>query len=154
MVNSWTSIPYYWNIPYISVVTEQKSCYPAWTVSQEDIDASKFENSTIRRNGSVEPPTDEKDNRRTVRKRVPFDKDDQPPSKKSRDGLEDDSEDDSDEESSADEVDPEIGETQAKYRVKKWVTEKLALRVTGEVFLQDGPCFQVIYANLAILNLS
>ena len=140
------SVYIYYYIIYISVVTEQKSCYPAWTVSQEDIDASKLECSTVRRNGSVEPPTDDKDNRRTVRKRVPFDKDDQPPSKRSRDGLEDDSEDDSDEESSSgDEVDPEIGETQAKYRVKKWVTEKLALRVTGEVFLQDGPCFQVKY---------
>ena len=134
-------------------MTEQRSCYPPWIVSQEEIDASKFENSTFRRNGIEPISTDDTDTRRAVRKRVPFDKDGQPLAKKSCEGLEIDSEEDTDEEWSGDEVDPEIGETQAKYRVKKWVTEKLALRVPGEVFLQDGPCFQVIKAyNSSFLN--
>jgi hypothetical protein len=137
---------YYFNFVSVSVVAEQKSCYPPWIVSQEEIDASKLENFTVRRNGVDPTLTDDNgdnDNRRAVRKRVPISMDDQPLAKKSCDGLENESEEETDDESSADEVDPEIGETQAKYRVKKWVTEKLALRVTGEVFLQDGPCFQV-----------
>jgi hypothetical protein len=69
----------------------------------------------------------------------------QPTSKRFRDdgdGSDDDSDVDSDDDGD-DEIDPEIGETQARYRVKKWVADKLSSRVSGDVFLQDGPCFQV-----------
>ena len=133
-----------------SAVAEFKSSIPQWAVSQEDIDASKnVDCSTVRRNGNVENNLDECDGekRRGVRKRVPVDKDsDQPALKKCRendDESDDDSDDDDDGDEEEDEIDPEIGETQAKYRVKKWVSDKLNLRVPGEIFLQDGPCFQV-----------
>ena len=63
--------------------------------------------------------------------------------KRSRDDDDSDDSDENDDDEEEDEIDPDIGETQARYRVKKWVTEKMALRVPGDVFLQDGPCFQV-----------
>ena len=136
-----------------SAVAEFKSMIPQWPVSQEDIEASKnVESSTVRRNGNVENNIEDSDveKRRRVRKRVPVDKEsDQPSIKKCRENDDESDEaseddDDDEEEEDEDEIDPEIGETQAKYRVKKWVSDKLALRVPGEIFLQDGPCFQVI----------
>jgi len=136
-----------------AAVAEFKSCIPPWHVSQEDLDASKIEPPIIRRNG-IDAYVDEGDldKRRGARKRYQADKDvEQSAAKRLRDEENDVSDDvsvDDDDEDSDDEIDPEMSETQARYRVKKWVSDKLAQRVSGEVFLQDGPCFQVSLFHL------
>ena len=131
-----------------AAVAEFKSCIDPWPVSQEEIEASKLEASSLRRNGvdsgNGGDDVDAADTRRGARKRLQVDRDvEQSASKRLREDDSDDEVSDDDDDMTDDEIDPEISETQARFRVKKLVMDKLAQRVPGDVFLQDGPCFQV-----------